>query len=216
MSNCLEELKIEENIKKDINSFYYKKLIDLIKIFDSKKNKLKKENRGDEVKKLKQEIESIKNEINRNLNELKNDKLKNCLKKFQEENFKDNLISFHKRYIFKILDFSDENLKFLLNGGAFVVAKTFEFENTITSTQFRRFYEYVLKAIQRNDEKAFFQLSAFVAYAKNRKKAKEFFYDLMEESLTKIEQIKEKDKEDKYKLNFKLFLESILGFMPKK
>jgi len=212
MSNCLEELKIEENIKKDINSFYYKKLIDLIKIFDSKKNKLKKENRGDEVKKLKQEIESIKNEINRNLNELKNDKLKNCLKKFQEKNFRDSLVNFHKRYIFEILDFSDENLKFLLNGGAFVVAKTFEFEkNSITSTQFRRFYEYVLKAIQRNEERAFFQLSAFVAYAKNRKKAGEFFYELMQKSLTKLEQ-------DNYKYidNFKLFLESILGFMPKK
>ena len=215
MSNCLERLEIKENIKEDINSFYYKKFLELRENLRKKERELQHA-KQEKREKIENEMEKIMNEINRNLNKLKNEKLKNCLKKFQEKYFRNSLISFHKRYIFEILDFADENLKFLLNGGAFVVAKTFELESTITSTQFRRFYEYVLKAIQRNDEKAFFQLSAFVAYAKNRKKAKEFFYDLMEESLTKIEQIEEKEKEDKYKLNFKLFLESILGFMPKK
>jgi len=210
MSNCLNRLKIEENIKKDINAFYYKEFLELIEYLGKKERELKRA-KQEKRERIEKEIESIKNEIYKNLDKLKNKELKDCLKKFQEKNFRNSLISFHKKYIFEILDFADDNLKFLLNGGAFIVAKTFELESTITSTQFRRFYEYVLKAIQRNDEKAFFQLSAFVAYAKNRKKAKEFFYDLMEESLTKLEQNNYKDID-----NFKLFLESILGFMPKK
>jgi len=202
-----------KEIRDDINSFNYKKFLSL---YEQYLEDFKDEN-------LKKEIEIV-------IENFKNPKLREFLKHYYQfdkynksKDFKNNLKNFHKKFVFSILNFekndekkgkTNEELKFLLNGGAFVAAKTLnsKINREITTTQFRRFYEYVLKAVSRKDKTAYYQLSSFVDYSKNRGKAGEFFYELMERSLDKLSQNNYDDKEMQ---NFKLFLESILGFMPK-
>ena len=208
----LQEIKDgDELLKRDFNSFNYKKLMDFFERDGYTYFNLK--NRNDK----KNEFEKIEKEFNELVKEIKNDSLREFIKAFKGiyfNNFKKYLIEVHKEYVYSILNFEDESLKYLLNGGAFVAAKTLnsKINREITTTQFRRFYEYVLKAVSRKDKTAYYQLNSFVNYSKNRGKAGEFFYELMERSLDKLSQDNYDDKEMQ---NFKLFLESILGFMPK-
>ncbi len=208
----LQEIKDgNELLKRDFNSFNYKKLVDFFEKNGYAYFDLRKENDK------KNEFEKIEREFNEFVREIKNNSFRDFMKAFKKNNFnnfKKYLIELHKEYVYSILDFRNENLKYLLNGEAFVTAKILnsKINREITTTQFRRFYEYVLKAVSRKDKTAYYQLNAFVDYSKNRGKAGEFFYELMERSLDKLSQSDYKDEEMQ---NFKLFLESILGFMPK-
>ena len=215
LSKIINDINFRE-IRDDINSFNYKKFLNLYEQYLGNLTN-----------------EAVKNKIQKVLSEFNNSKLKEFLKYYYQfdkydklKDFKSNLKTFHKKFIFSILNFEEDNekkgkrneeLKYLLNGGAFLSAKTLnsklaQKDDKISTTQFRRFYEYVLKAVSRKDKTAYYQLNAFVDYSKNRGKAGEFFYELMERSLDKLSKSDYKDEEMQ---NFKLFLESILGFMPK-
>ena len=93
-------------------------------------------------------------------------------------------------------------------------------ERDIKTTQFRKFYDKVLELNEKSqtlNEKDFRvkvlpfvkMLNSKVAYAKTRKLCGNDFVTLMDISIKKVHKKEELQ-------NFKYFLESIIGFMPKK
>jgi len=93
-------------------------------------------------------------------------------------------------------------------------------DNDIKTTQFRKFYEKVLELndkAQSLDKSEFNtqikpfvkMLNSKVAYSKTRKLCKDGFVLLMQKSIDRVDTQEELQ-------NFKYFLESIIGFMPKK
>ena len=90
----------------------------------------------------------------------------------------------------------------------------------ISTTQYRKFYDKILELTEKSEglsEKDFKNkilpfvkmVVSKVAYSKSRKHCGNNFEMLMKESIKKV------NSEEELK-NFKLFLESIIGFMPKK
>jgi len=90
----------------------------------------------------------------------------------------------------------------------------------ISTTQYRKFYDKILELTEKSEglsEKDFKNkilpfvkmVVSKVAYSKSRRHCGNNFEMLMKESIKKV------NSEEELK-NFKLFLESIIGFMPKK
>jgi len=87
----------------------------------------------------------------------------------------------------------------------------------IKTTQYRKFYEKVLELSAKATENEFDtrtkpfvkMLNSKVSYSKTRKLCGENFVTLMSKSIEKVNSYEELQ-------NFKYFLESIIGFMPKK
>ena len=92
-----------------------------------------------------------------------------------------------------------------------------KFKEDISTTQYRKFYEKVLELSSKATQKEFDtktkpfvkMLNSKVAYSKTRKLCGDNFVTLMNESIKKVNSYEELQ-------NFKYFLESIIGFMPKK
>jgi len=90
-------------------------------------------------------------------------------------------------------------------------------DGDIKTTQYRKFYEKVLELSSKATEKDFDiktkpfvkMLNSKVAYSKTRKLCGDNFVTLMSVSIDKVNSYEELQ-------NFKYFLESIIGFMPKK
>lgn len=93
-------------------------------------------------------------------------------------------------------------------------------EPDISTTQFRKFYEKILELNEKASalEEEDFQvkvlpfvkmLNSKVQYSHSRKHSGENFVTLMETSIKKVASKEELE-------NFKYFLESIIGYMPKK
>jgi len=112
----------------------------------------------------------------------------------------------------------DNKLTIMLGDKAQKIAQ--KLEEDIKTTQFRKFYDKVLELndkAQSLDESEFDKqikpfvkmLNSKVAYAKTRKLCGKDFVVLMQKSIEKVNSQEELQ-------NFKYFLESIIGFMPKK
>ena len=116
------------------------------------------------------------------------------------------------------LDFKDgEHLAVLFSETAYCIAQILQKE--LGATQFRKFYDKVLelnrKAKTLNEEEYNSKINPFVkllyskvAYAKERKVAGDNFKKFMFKSLDKVNSKETLN-------NFTLFLEAIIGFMPK-
>jgi CRISPR-associated protein Csm2 len=117
---------------------------------------------------------------------------------------------------------SDGKLKELFSKKAEAIAKKLNDgsnKKDISTTQFRKFYDKVLELTQKGEnlEQKDFEIEVLpflkmlkskVAYAKTRKTCGDNFVKLMNTSIDKVNSIEELK-------NFKYFLESIIGFMPK-
>lgn len=114
---------------------------------------------------------------------------------------------------------NSENLSKLFGEDAQEVAKQFNDGNRaeISTTQFRKFYEKVSSLLEEaeslnNDEfktiiaPQFVILKSKSNYAKERKVASENVVKLFSNKISNVEELK----------NFKLFMESVIGYMPKK
>ena len=91
-----------------------------------------------------------------------------------------------------------------------------EIGKDVKNTQIRKFYDKVLELYERSQKEDFSEILPFVkmlnskvAYAKTRGVCGNNFEILMKESINKVSTPEELQ-------NFKYFLESIIGFMPKK
>jgi|GEM_PF-3112716 len=115
----------------------------------------------------------------------------------------------------------ESDFAFLLKNGAYTVAKLFEKDKKPKSTQFRKFYEEVIKLRNRgqrykNDQKGFNTfikpplnlLYSKIYYAVERNLAGPTFKRVMEKSLDRIDSQEELER-------FTLFMEAIIGFMKK-
>jgi CRISPR-associated protein Csm2 len=117
---------------------------------------------------------------------------------------------------------SEGKLKELFSKKAEAIAKKLNDgsnKKDISTTQFRKFYDKVLELTQKGEnlEQKDFEIEVLpflkmlkskVAYAKTRKTCGDKFVALMNGSIDKVNSIEELK-------NFKYFLESIIGFMPK-
>jgi CRISPR-associated protein Csm2 len=112
----------------------------------------------------------------------------------------------------------DDKLAVMFGDKAQKIAQ--KLDGDIKTTQFRKFYDKVLELndkAQSLDESEFDtqikpfvkMLTSKVAYSKTRKLSKDGFVILMQKSIDKVDSQEELQ-------NFKYFLESIIGFMPKK
>jgi CRISPR-associated protein Csm2 len=117
---------------------------------------------------------------------------------------------------------SNGRLKELFDSKAESIAKKLNdggFRKDISTTQFRKFYDKVLELTQKaeNLSQNEFEIEVLpflkmikskVAYAKTRKICGDNFLKLMNKSIDKVNSVEELK-------NFKYFLESIIGYMPK-
>jgi CRISPR-associated protein Csm2 len=114
----------------------------------------------------------------------------------------------------------DKKLAEMFGEKAEKIAKKLESSKDITTTQFRKFYDKVLelndKAQNLSDDEFAIKVLPFlkmlnskVSYAKTRRVCGNGFETLMGQSIKKVNSVEELQ-------NFKYFLESIIGFMPKK
>jgi CRISPR-associated protein Csm2 len=114
----------------------------------------------------------------------------------------------------------DKKLTEMFGDKAKGIANMLEETKDITTTQFRKFYDKVLelndKAQNLSDNEFEVKVLPFlkmlnskVAYAKTRDVCGDNFEILMSKSIQKVNTIEELQ-------NFKYFLETIIGFMPKK
>ena len=115
---------------------------------------------------------------------------------------------------------NDKKLVAMFNETAEEIAKLLEKEDSIKTTQFRKFYDKILELNNKGqsvvDEEEFKitvlpfvkMLISKVEYSKTRKLCKNNFVSLMRKSISKVNSVEELQ-------NFKYFLEAIIGFMPK-
>jgi len=122
--------------------------------------------------------------------------------------------------LIKDISFKTDNNKLAIMFGEKAQEIAKKLDGDIKTTQFRKFYDKVLELndkAQSLDKSEFDKqikpfvkmLNSKVAYSKTRKLCKNDFEILMQKSINQVDTQEELQ-------NFKYFLESIIGFMPKK
>jgi len=112
----------------------------------------------------------------------------------------------------------DKHLVCLLGEEAQKVANYFKNKKIITTTQYRKFYDKVIELAQKAQNSSNFEVEVLpfvkmliskAQYSANRKACRYEFVKFMKKSINGVENKEHLD-------NFKLFLEAIIGFMPRK
>ena len=125
------------------------------------------------------------------------------------------------RKVLNKINFEEDNLSFLYKNVAYATMKliTKQDYKSISTTQFRKFYDKILEINEKSrrvDEENFNikikpilnLMYSKVQYAVTRKQAGNNFKNIMYKCLDKVNSKEELER-------FKLFLEAIIGFMPK-